>query len=406
MSPEIKALIEKRAKCITDANAILAKTKAEGRDFNADEAEQFDRAHNEADELTKRIEREERAAKAEASLRSSNIPAEVRNGIQGGSEPSSRKPDEILSAAYRKYLCDPTSLDADESIALRAQSQTLNSGGGFLVAPNTSFYARIAEAMKQYGVDESLFTVVNTGDTGDLPIPTNDDTSNTGSSLTENVSSPDATDLTFGQVTLYAHLHTTNMLKVSNKLLTGADFAEAFIARKLGERAGRVRATQLTVGSGTAGRPRGVVTASTLGRTASSASALSFRDLTELVHSVDPAYRANARLMLNDSSWKALKLLTDSDGRPLYQPSFAGASPGTFDGYQIVVNQDMASIGTGNRSVLFGDFSKYVVRNAGGLIFRRTEERYIEAFQTGFILFWMFDGNLPDTGAIKHIVHP
>ena len=50
------------------------------------------------------------------------------------------------------------------------------------------------------------------------------------------------------------------------------------------------------------------------------------------------------------------------------------------------------------KSVLFGDLSKYQVREVAGGSVQRAKERFIDYNQTGFYLFKRFDGDLVDAG--------
>ena len=64
----------------------------------------------------------------------------------------------------------------------------------------------------------------------------------------------------------------------------------------------------------------------------------------------------------------------------------------------------MASIATTNKTVLFGDFSKYLVRRVAGMRMLRMVERYGDYDQIGFVAFLRMDGDLIATGSIKHLV--
>jgi HK97 family phage major capsid protein len=48
--------------------------------------------------------------------------------------------------------------------------------------------------------------------------------------------------------------------------------------------------------------------------------------------------------------------------------------------------------------LLFGDFSKYIIRDTGRICIRRLVERYAEYDQTSFIGFMSTDGGLQDAG--------
>ena len=140
-----------------------------------------------------------------------------------------------------------------------------------------------------------------------------------------------------------------------------------------------------------------------------------YDDFVDLEHSVDPWYRANGKFMMHDSSAAVCEKLKDTTGRPLLNSTFAGISaevfagrpdgtaPGitryTIKGYQVVINNDMATMAASAKSVLFGDFSKYVVRDVMDIMLIRFNELYMGSLQVGFLAVARADGQLVDAGA-------
>ena len=176
------------------------------------------------------------------------------------------------------------------------------------------------------------------------------------------------------------------------------------VADLLGERVGRIANTQLTTGSGSSA-PNGIVTASSLGVTAASASAIAFDETIDLVHSVDPAYRTGPKVayMFNDSTLKAVRKLKNGDGDYIWQAGNVQAGvPATLNGYRFYINQGMASIATGNKAMIFGDLGKYYVRKVGQPIIGVLRERFWP--DLGIAGLIRFDGELADTAAVKHLI--
>jgi len=124
---------------------------------------------------------------------------------------------------------------------------------------------------------------------------------------------------------------------------------------------------------------------------------------------LDPAYRARgANYVFNDSTLEAITKLKDTDGQFLWRPSLIEGAPDLILGHPYVVDQDMESIAAGNRSVLFGDFSKYIIMDVLGTTVMRLDELFAQAFQTAFIAFARTDGKLVDAGtnpvkALRHL---
>jgi HK97 family phage major capsid protein len=84
----------------------------------------------------------------------------------------------------------------------------------------------------------------------------------------------------------------------------------------------------------------------------------------------------------------------------------AAGMPDTILGRPYTINQDMPAATAGLKSVLYGDFSNYHIRDAGNVILLRLEERYADALQVGFLAFLRSDGDLIDAGTnpVKHLI--
>jgi HK97 family phage major capsid protein len=212
----------------------------------------------------------------------------------------------------------------------------------------------------------------------------------------------------FGQKLLDAYKYSSGPIKVSRELLQDSAFDMGAVLNELmGVRIARKVNTDLTTGDGS-GDPNGIVTASTLGKTAAGVAAITADELIDLYHSVDPAYRADpsCRFMLNDSTLAAVRKLKDGQGQYLINGLRDGAGMINLAGIAVPysINQAMASLATGNKTVLFGAFNKYIVRRVREFVVRRSDELYLEADQAVFVGFARFDGELLDTAAVKHLI--
>ncbi len=104
--------------------------------------------------------------------------------------------------------------------------------------------------------------------------------------------------------------------------------------------------------------------------------------------------------MMNDNSLSKIKLLTDSQGRPLWIPGLVNGAPDTLLGSPYVINQDMATMTISAKSILFGDFSKYLIRDVRDVTLLRLDERYAEFLQVAFLAFMRTDGDLLNAGTV------
>ena len=221
------------------------------------------------------------------------------------------------------------------------------------------------------------------------------------------------TNTTFDSFTLNAFTVDSGEIKLSWKLLEDAPqrmaLMDNIIADLLGERIGRTGNKLLTTGLGNANEPMGIVTGSTLGVTAAAA-ALTADNVKDLVHSVDRAYRiAGAmRFMFNDSTELYLRKLKEGTGAAANVPLWDAAdirsgNPASLLGHPYSVNNDMDSIATTKKTIVFGDFSKFWVRRVKGMRFVVLRELHALTMETGIFAYVRFDSEIYDNRAIKHL---
>jgi len=261
-------------------------------------------------------------------------------------------------------------------------------------------------AKKFVGLVESVARTINTPTGNVLPIPKVNDTATNGVLQTEG-SGITVADMTFGNTDLSAYTYAT-LVKVSEQLAQDEDVDLAsYLVELLGERIARITNAALTTGDGSS-KPNGVVTAATTGKTTASATAITDEELIDLFYSVDPAYRMgeNVKWMMNDtvhSYIRKLGLIAAENYNPI---SFDQTGTMYILGKEVKINQDMSSaITTGLTTVLFGDFSGYMVRTAGGLNIKRLDQRFADELNIGYIAYRRLDGDLISAGApIKKLV--
>lgn len=418
MSNRIKELREKQQVIIAEARERLDQIGETTDEARAKELEtQHDAAMAEHDRLEKLIEREEKLADAErrdADRRARNRPQPGDREVPGaddGDAPSYRM-------VFAKVVCGTAvgELSEEERQVLRAGVSTFEtraqntgnaSAGGYTVP--TELLTQIERAMKAYGpmYDSDIANVITTAGGNPLKLPTVDDTASTAEPHTEGAALTDdgGKDVAFGQKSLDAFAFDTEFVRWSWELEADSIFSmEALLGDLLGERLARIANKQLTIGTGSSA-PNGIVTASSLGVTAAATAAITFDELIDLEHSVDPAYRkaAGVGYMFNDATLKVLRKLKDGDGNYLWQAgNVQQGVPGTLNGRPYHINQDMDTLAAGKKVLLFGDFKKYWVRKVGSPVIGVLRERFWP--DLGIAGLIRFDGELAQPGAVKHLI--
>jgi HK97 family phage major capsid protein len=357
--------------------------------------------------LDAKIQRQETLEARQAAI-------DAQEGQRKDPKPNERKDlsnedvKERNAKVFEKYIRgDMQSLNSEErslfNTEFRAQATTPDSAGGYTI--DSTMASKIEDALLWYGGAREISNVMSTAKGEQIDYPTNNDTSNSGALLAENTQVSEV-DLTFGSLAINAWTYTSNMIRVSNQLITDSSFdIMGYIAGQAGKRVGRITNTHFTTGDGTS-KATGFMTDATAGHTTAAASTLTFDDIIALEHTVDKDYRKGAAFTFHDTTLKALKLLKDLDGNYIWQPANAVSNaPATILGYKYAINNDMAEVGAGNDTVAFGDFSKFLIRDVSDRQVRRLSERYADYNQTAFVIFSRHDSKLIDAGTnpIKYI---
>lgn len=422
---------EQRGQLVAEARSILDSIENETDTTRITEAEQrHDAVMAKLDALDKKIAREElqlQRENAEEERRRNSRPNNGDGSAPGVDAPGGNgiedRDAEQLQGEYRDAFLamlreggDMSGLTAEQRTMLRrgyvenrVQTGGTDAAGGFTVP--TTLAGFIVEAMKDWGpmYDPGVTTEIVTSSGNPFDVPTNDDTGNTAAALAEggDLTDDNSGDLAFGEKNLGAYVYATPWLKISFELLQDSAFnLEQFVGRKLGERSGRIANQRLTIGTGS-GQPHGIVPASSFGITAASASAIAADELFNLQHSVNAAYRRSPRCgwMLADTSLLWIRKLKDGNGNYLWQMGdVRSGAPDRILGKPYWVNDDVPAMGTGNRSIVFGDFSAYITRKVGSPLIGIVRERFWP--KVGMAGLVRFDGELTDTAAVKHLVHP
>ncbi|HVV37590.1 MAG TPA: phage major capsid protein [Acidimicrobiales bacterium] len=405
--PTIKELREERAGIWAQAQEFNERAK-KGDPMSGEDEAAWERALAKVDELGTQIENREKSEKLDKRFADIDADTVVVNptGDPGGSR------DQYAEAFVKYCRGGIANLDAEERSLMEAnfRDQGIATGGAGGYTVPQGFWAKVTETLKAYANVATIAETVNTDAGNALPWATNDDTSNVGELLSENTAAANQ-DLTFGQKTLNAFMYSSKMIPVSRQLLqdTGIDI-EAFIAKKAGQRLGRIVNQHFTTGTGGGTQPQGYVTGATTGKTGTTGQTTTviYDDLVDLIHSVDAAYRQSeqCRWAMHDLSLAIIRKLKDSQNRPLWQPAISLDSPDTLLGYPISINNAMATMAANAKSIAFGAFSAgYVVRTVSGGQLLRLDERFAEKLQVGFLGFGRYDGLTQDASAVKLYVN-
>lgn len=452
MSATLKALYEKKGKAWKRATEINELAIKEGRAFNTEEQAEYDKLNREMTEATEAITRTKALATVGENRGDEGAEGgeggeggEHRGGTPGredrGGKPGKRQKrnlpavkEEVREEAFAGWcraqrglplkrsqrracqeiglspnnrhldvrLCDTrTYRQAQDNCRsghpqnlLRSLSATNLATGGALVP--SSFVNALEINMLAFGGMMQEAEVIRTATGGEMRWPTADDASNEGSQIGENTAVGDDTDPAFAQQVWRDYKFKSGVITAAYELLEDASFDLASqLGAMIGERIGRIVNRRATTGNG-AGTMEGITVGAAVGKTAAATTSFTPNEIINLIHSIDPAYRIGAKFMMHDSIVMLLRLFKETGtDQYLWQPGLKDGVPDKLFGYPVAINQHMDSAPVASaKTMIFGQLTKYKIRQVGGLRFYRLLERYRDNDQDGFLAFTRVDGRL------------
>lgn len=372
MSDFIKSQMEARNNLIAQAREVLDIAQAEARGLSAEENQKIARIEADIDQADTAIasarsiaEREARAAEAATAF-----------------APSVATPENNDAEILRSIAMGETRSHEFERRTLVPSANTVGQ----------SFYNQVFEIAQLVGPMLTVSEVFNTTSGENLVIPTVTATSSAGSvaaggTITE--SNP-----TFSSITLGAEKYGA-LVQVAQELVTDAGFdITSYIAQQLGTslglQANSVLTTKLAAAAGS------VVTGGT-----GVGGAASYENLIDLVYGIADGARVlpNLGWQMGKSAIAAARKLKDGAGNYIWTDSAVPGQPATLLGYPVYENPNVAAVGTGAKSVLFGHLPSFKVRVAGGI---RVDQSADFAFNTDTVTY---RGLIRLDGGLTHASH-
>lgn len=409
MSEFIKRLQERRAGVWEEAKALLDAAENEKRELTAEEEQTYQRLNADLDAIDARAKdlaaAEQRNKDADEAFRALLDKEPAPEHQRGAADEETKRVRDWLTGASGSRA-----LEIGPSQRMPLDQRTLSklsAGAGANTVP-ISFYNQLVQHMiETSGVLAAGPTVLRTATGEQLQIPKTTAHSASAGIVAE-AGTLTANEPTFGQVSLDAYKYGF-LLQVSHELAndTGVDLL-GYLAMQAGRALGNGFGAHLVTGTGSS-QPNGVLTASTLGKTgsASVAGAPNGDDLIDLFYSVIAPYRQSSSCgwMMRDATVAAIRKLKDSTGQYLWQPGLTEGSPDRILGKPVYTDPNMPAVALAAKSILFGDFSTYFVREVETVRFERSDDF---AFNTDLITYRAIlrgDGDQVDTtGAIKHFI--
>ncbi len=393
-------LLEERANVWEQAKAHLDTVESEGREFTGEADETWARFNTELDAIDKRI------AEVKSILEREKVADEARSmsdDLARRGDPAPTDAEATDADQLRKLVDgEARAVDFRFGPGEARDLSKLSAGAGANTVP-TSFLGQLYEHMiENSAIRQTNVTVLNTDSGEALQVPKTAGYST--ASLIAEAGSITESDPSFGQVTLNAYKYAI-LVQVSSELLTdtGVDL-EGFLAMQGGRALGNGTGAAYVSADGSS-KPQGIVPVSTLGKSAAGAAAITTDELIDLFYSVIRGYRDRGTWMMLDATMALVRKLKDSTNQYLWSPGLVAGEVDTLLGRPVVTDPNMPAATTGLKSVIFGDFSAYYIRDVNGVRVERSDDYAFGNDLATFRFILRTDGELVDTtGAVKHLI--
>ena len=393
----INRISEERASAWHQAKELLDGAAAEKRELSGEEQASFDKITADLDLLDGR-----RSVLLDAIKRDKDIEeSRISHGVSAFAGPEDSEPDD--NEAIRSLMRG--------EIRSHTFEKRANTKANVYGATPTSVYDRIVGHLIQGNPLLEVGTVITTNAGETLNIPTTSAYST--ASIVGDGSQASASDPTFVNVRSLSAYKYVVLTQLSNEMAAdgGVDVG-GFLARQAGTAIGAATRGHMTTGTGS-GQPYGIATNATTGVTGATGTVGVFTgdNLIDLTYSVTAPYRAvpNAGFMMSSATMgKARKLRADNgtygSTEYLFTPGLQGMAD-TLLGYPVFINESVAATALSAKSVLFGDFSSYYVRQVGGIEVAVSNDFAFDYSVSTYRVTYRADGVLVDqTGAVKCFV--
>lgn len=382
-------LRQKRGQAIAAAEYLLKTADAEKRSLTPEEEVQYDRMWAEQSDLQRQIERAEALERVKAEA------APIIDVVHRAAPVAKRfgADSQEYRDAFMGYVRTGNPLQVGA-----------NDEGGYTVP--TTMLNRLIELGREANALRRVCQVIQTTNTTTIPTVS----ANTVGYWKAEEAAYVGGENTFGQASLGAY-KATGLAKVSEELLqdSGVDI-EGFLVRNFAETMGALEEQAFLVGDGNIasvapinGLLAGSVQAGDSGVTYASETAITAAEIMDTYYALAPRFRANATWILNDSTVKLVRKLTDggTPGQFIWQPGLQANQPDVLMGRPVLTSPFMPLPTKALKAVLFGDFSYAIIGDRSPYQVQRLNELYAGNGQIGFKCWHRTDIAVTQSTAIQ-----
>lgn len=175
----------------------------------------------------------------------------------------------------------------------------------------------------------------------------------------------------------------------------------SFVVNKMADKIATFIEKELLVG--TSNKCTGALSTTTT-LNAGSTTAITADNLIDLQSQVKQAHQANACWTMHPSTFAAIKKLKDGNNRYLVQDDFSGAFPYRLLGKPVYLSDNMPTIASAAKAVLYGDYSGLAVNVRENMSVEVLREKYATQHAIGIVAWMELDSKIQDNSKLATLV--
>ena len=283
--------------------------------------------------------------------------------------------------AFKHYL-----RTGDNAVRAALQEDT-DAEGGFLV-PN-DFYDQIVEKRDQMSIARAAGALVIQTDLKVVDVPT-ENAKMANFAIVAEEGAANQNEPTFAQVQITAYKF-NKLVKISDELVADEKAnLMPYLTNAFGRAMALTENNYFLVGTGSS-QPQGAITGGTVGVTAASATAIAAGEVIELYYDASE-YRNNGVWAMHGDTEATIRSLTGDSFLFASTPAGEGNDMDTLMSKPVFNSDSVATIATGNKTILFGDWSYYGLVERASMSIRRLNELYAANGQIGLLATFRVGG--------------
>ena len=368
MSEFIKSQSEVKANLVHQIRSIIDGAEAEKRGLTAEENQTIDRIESAIEDAQRSIAVAERTEvrRAEAEQAAGSFVPKI---VEARSEADIFRA--MATGEVRSHLFEKRATLANSTDTVPVD-----------------FYNRLWMIARKVGPFLDLADVIVRNSGNDLRLPVM--TAYSTAAATTAGSAIAQSEPTFSSI-LLSPVKGAFLSLITNELIADAGFD---IVGAIAEQAGNA------IGTWANATATSTVVAAAGSGVASGSAVLTGDALIDLQFSVDAAYRQAGAYMMNTTTLGVARKLKDNVGAYLYQVGVG--APDTFAGRPVLENPNMSNIGSGVKSVLFGDFKAVAITHTPVEV-ATSVDAYFNQDVTAYRTSVRVAAGLKSAGAVKYL---